>query len=165
VRPVRIGVQLQESAVYMGPIFGILGRLFSGTCIAPWPAMSTSDHDSERRRTPRVSILPRFHGQIVKINDPFVLLEIGAGGFSVMSPVPFVAGETHMFQLLVDGHATALPAVAVHCLRVNRDHVWPDFVCGFATGLDLSAAVDLLQSMLPAPMNGQLAEVTTTTGA
>ena len=128
--------------------------------------MSTFDHDpEERRRSPRVSILPRFHGQIVKINDPFVLLEIGAGGFSVMSPVPFAAGETHMFQLLVDGHATALPAVSVHCLRVNRDQAWPDFVCGFATGVDLSSAVDRLQSMLPAPMNGQSPEVAAPAGS
>jgi hypothetical protein len=121
--------------------------------------MSTYDHDSEeRRRSPRVGILPRYHGQIVKINDPFVLLEIGAGGFSVMSPVPFVPGETHMFQLLVKGQSTALPAVAVHCLRVNRDQAWPDFVCGFATGVDLSSAVDLLQSMLPEAVSGQLSE-------
>jgi hypothetical protein len=131
-----------------------------GMLLAHRAAMSTFDLDAEeRRRSPRVALMPRFHGQVVKINDPFILLDIGAGGFSVMSPVPFAAGETHVFQLVVDGRAVALPGVSVHCLRVNREKAWPDFVCGFATAVDLSSAVGMLLSMLPAPMNGKLPEI------
>jgi PilZ domain len=71
---------------------------------------------SERRRSPRVEILGRLHGQVVSLDVQVVVREISLGGLSLETPVPLPNGAEHEFRLTLGDESTVLlRGRVVHC--------------------------------------------------
>lgn len=87
---------------------------------------------AERRHAPRLEVLEQLHGQLVSVNVPLVVRELGTGGFSVESSVPFPPGARHRFRFTIAGSGEVLiDAIAAHSrsARVTRG---PDrYISGF----------------------------------
>ena len=85
---------------------------------------------SERRRSPRMEMLGRVHGQAVSLDVPLTVREISLGGMSVEAPVPFPIDAIHEFRLtLGDGSTVLLRARVVYCKPARAAH-GPSYVCG-----------------------------------
>lgn len=69
-----------------------------------------------RRRFPRIEVLGLVDGQRVPLDVPLTVRDLGEGGFSVESQVPFPPGSHHAFRLTTaaDDQLT-LTATVVHC--------------------------------------------------
>jgi hypothetical protein len=84
------------------------------------PSASPQPARASRRRDIRIQILGQLYGQVVALDLPLAVQNLGAGGFAVDSPIPFQTGTMHQFQFtLDDGRTVKLDARAVHCLRVR----------------------------------------------
>lgn len=84
----------------------------------------------ERRRSPRMEMLGRVHGQAVSLDVPLTVREISLGGMSVEAPVPFPIDAIHEFRLtLGDGSTVLLRARVVYC-RPAKGSDAPVYVCG-----------------------------------
>ncbi len=85
---------------------------------------------SERRRSPRIEILGRVHGQAVSLNVPLTVREISLGGMSFDVPVPFPIDAIHEFRLtLGDGSTVLLRGRVIYC-RPFKHSDGPMYVCG-----------------------------------
>ena len=85
---------------------------------------------SERRRSPRIEILGRVHGQAVSLDVPVTVREISLGGMSMDVPVPFPIDAIHEFRLtLGDGSTVLLRGRVVYCRPIKGGET-PLFVCG-----------------------------------
>ena len=86
----------------------------------------------ERRRAHRVEVLGQLHGHVVALKLPLVVRDIGSGGFSVETPVPFPIDSTHSFRFTTaDGHEVRVKAESVRCLRVSPADAHPAYITGF----------------------------------
>jgi hypothetical protein len=54
---------------------------------------------SERRRAPRIQNLDRFEAKLLTGEAVVRLHDLGAGGFSTTSDLPFTVGEVHRFTI------------------------------------------------------------------
>lgn len=71
----------------------------------------------DRRRSPRVEILGRLHGQVVSIETPVTVREMSLGGLSFEAEMPFPIGAVHDFRLtLGDGSFVILKGRVVRCV-------------------------------------------------
>ena len=52
----------------------------------------------ERRRGHRVEVLGQLHGHLVALRLPVTVRDIGSGGFSIETPVPFPDRAPHSFR-------------------------------------------------------------------
>jgi hypothetical protein len=104
---------------------------------------------SERRRSPRIEILGRVHGQAVSLDVPLTVREISLGGMSIEVPVAFPIDAIHEFRLtLGDGSTVLLRGRVVYC-RPFRGEAGQLFVCGLhfvddepVTGQSVSDVLD-----------------------
>ncbi len=87
----------------------------------------------ERRHAPRLEVLDQLHGHAVSVNVPLVVRELGAGGFSVESSVPFPTGSRHTFRFtLAGGGEVIVDATRIHS-RAAKATGSPDcYITGFA---------------------------------
>ena len=118
--------------------------------------MATKRQGADRRRFPRIWLIGDLHGRPVRVNEPFVLLEMSLGGFSVESCIPFPTGAEHPFEFTSVGGTTVLRGVAIHCMRVDQGKGLPTYTCGFAfkeDGANDRAAIRLLMNALQDMLN------------
>jgi len=74
----------------------------------------------ERRRTPRIQVVGRLHGRSVALGLPVRIREVGFGGFSLESALPFPKGAEHLFRFtLDDGTVVEVQATSIHTMRVT----------------------------------------------
>jgi hypothetical protein len=74
----------------------------------------------DRRATPRLEVLDQLHGYLVTIKGSLVVREIGRGGFSIESDVPFPLGARHQFRFSTPAGAQVIvDAVVVHTRPVG----------------------------------------------
>lgn len=94
---------------------------------------SASPHQAtNRRRDIRIQILGQLYGQVVALDLPLAVQNLGAGGFAVDSPIPFQTGTRHQFKFTLDGGRTVtLEAQAMHCLRVRVAGRSARYLAGF----------------------------------
>lgn len=86
----------------------------------------------ERRRSPRIEILGRLHGNIVSLDMPITVLDISLGGLSIQAAVAFPASAIHEFKLaLGDGSSTLMRGKILH----SREVLLPDGTRVFVTGV------------------------------
>lgn len=112
---------------------------------------SDSRNFRERRQSPRLDVLERLEFRLLAGSPDVQPQNLGSGGFSVSSDVPFAVGAVHRFVITPKGGAPAtnLAARVVYC------HPAPDsptrFVSGFAfvasTERDIAKIEGLLDSM------------------
>jgi hypothetical protein len=70
---------------------------------------------SDRRSTPRLEVLGRLHGQLVSLDVPISIGNVGLGGFSAESAMPFPLGARHQFRFTThQGSEVDIRAVVVH---------------------------------------------------
>ena len=85
----------------------------------------------DRRSTPRLEVLGRLHGQLVSLDIPITIANVGLGGFSAESVMPFPLGARHQFRFTTDDRVEIhLAAVVVH----RRPAYSPDGLTYFITG-------------------------------
>jgi hypothetical protein len=76
----------------------------------------------ERRRSPRVQILGRLHGQVVAFDLPVAVIDISLGGLNFQASVPFPVGAVHDFRLtLGDASHVVLRGRVVHSTLIADD--------------------------------------------
>ena len=85
----------------------------------------------ERRRTKRVDVRSRMPAQLLALNVPVTVIQIGLGGFRVRTSFVFLVGSIHEFRFpLGDGSTVDVSARVIHCLpRVTKDGT-PVYVTG-----------------------------------
>ena len=71
-------------------------------------------HD-ERRRSPRIEILGRLHGQVVALNVEVVVREMSLGGMSLEGPFAFPTGAVHEFRLTLGDRSIVVKGRVAHC--------------------------------------------------
>jgi len=76
-----------------------------------------SEYPGERRRkTPRIEVLGHLHGQLVAMDVPIIVRNLGAGGFGIESEVAFPVGATHTFRFTAaTGFRIVVSGAARHC--------------------------------------------------
>jgi hypothetical protein len=85
-----------------------------------------------RRKGPRIEVLGQLHGQLVPIEIPILLRNLGAGGFAIESSVPFAPRAVHRFRFTtVSGVAVVVTAEVRHTQTI----VVPDGSTRHRTGL------------------------------
>jgi hypothetical protein len=92
---------------------------------------------TERRASPRLEVLDQLHGYLVRLNLPLVVRELGGGGFSIESDVPFPAGARHHFRFSTPAGAQIIvEAVVVHTRPISALGRHARHVTGFAFCFD-----------------------------
>jgi len=92
---------------------------------------------TERRATPRLEVLDQLHGYLVRLEVALVVRELGGGGFSIESDVPFPPGARHQFRFSpASGAQVIVDAVVVHTRSINLPGAPPRHVTGFAFCFD-----------------------------
>jgi hypothetical protein len=87
----------------------------------------------ERRQTPRLDVLDELHGRLVAVRVPLTVRELGPGGFSIESVVPFPSGSRHQFRFTTtEDDAIIVEAVAVHSRYLAMEGGVRQYVSGFA---------------------------------
>jgi len=87
----------------------------------------------ERRATPRLEVLEQLHGQLVPLGVPFLMRELGAGGFSVESIVRFPLGARHRFRFTTaDNVEVILEATVMHSGPSGPVDDGTSYMTGFA---------------------------------
>jgi hypothetical protein len=75
---------------------------------------------TERRRSPRVELMGRVHGQLVSANLPVEVREISLGGMSIETREGFETGSVLNFVLtLGDGAGVLVSARIVYCRLID----------------------------------------------
>src|SRR5690242_11884933 len=86
----------------------------------------------DRRRSHRVEVLGQLHGHLVALRVPVKVRDIGTGGFSIETPVPFPDRAPNAFRFtMADGAEAVLTAVSVRSARIDRPNEPPSYVTGF----------------------------------
>jgi hypothetical protein len=87
----------------------------------------------DRRSTPRLAVLGRLHGHLVSLDVPITIGNLGLGGFSAESVMPFPLGARHQFRFTTDtGGEVNIQAVVVHRRPGYSADGLTFFVTGFA---------------------------------
>ena len=70
----------------------------------------------ERRQSPRVQIMENLQGRQIARDVPVSMLEVGLGGFSLETPLPFPVGGVQEFLVtLTDGTSLTIRGRVAHC--------------------------------------------------
>jgi hypothetical protein len=111
-------------------------------------------HVRERRRAPRLEVLGRIQGRLVSLPLPVELGDMGPGGFSVESALPFPQGARRLFLLTTAGGLQVLiEGAVVHCRPDEGGDA--RYVTGFKfvrsrltdTGADVTVLLDALSGV------------------
>jgi hypothetical protein len=85
----------------------------------------------DRRRSPRIQILGKLHGQLVALATPVTVIEISLGGLGLETAVEFPVGVVHEFRLtLGDDSAVLVKGRVMHCHRADAPDRSPRFIVG-----------------------------------
>ena len=80
----------------------------------------SNDISEERRKSLRVEVLGRIHGEMVLLDVPITLLDLSQGGFSMQTTSDFPIGAMHTFRFTSSNRvAIVLHARIVHTLRTS----------------------------------------------
>jgi hypothetical protein len=78
-------------------------------------------HAHERRRSPRVDLVGKLHGEFVSVDLPILVREISLGGMSIETSVQFDIDTRQSFILtLGDGAGVLVKGRIVYSRRVDR---------------------------------------------
>ena len=92
-----------------------------------------SELTNSRRRGPRIEVLGQLHGQLVAMNLPLLVRNLGAGGFGVESSIAFPAGASHKFRFTTAaGVAVVVTAQAKHCHELKMEDGTTRYRAGFS---------------------------------
>jgi hypothetical protein len=93
--------------------------------------MNVDAHFSSRRGTPRIAVDGHLYGSVVGLNIAVHVVDIGFGGVSFQSSIPFRVGVTHVLRLTTeDGLAVQLRSRVAHCRRVPTGASGAGFLVG-----------------------------------
>jgi len=96
-----------------------------------------------------VEVLGQLHGQTAALRLPITVIDIGSGGFSIETPVPFPDRTPHDFRFTTaDGEQVELEAVSVRSARLDRPNEPPVYVTGFEFVLTTDAARKSLDTLV-----------------
>ena len=110
----------------------------------------------DRRREPRVDVLMRIKGDLVRPDRPILVHDLSRSGFAVLSQMPFASGQQLDFRLTSeDGTTFTVTAQAMHsrpmpstpCAYLSGFM----FIPGRLTGLVPQALIDRLISTVADP--------------
>jgi PilZ domain-containing protein len=100
---------------------------------------AASAQPSDRRRTPRIEMLGHIFGQVLSVDTPVTVLELGLGGFSIETRCAFRVGSRHEFRFILDNGASVIVTAKVaHC----RHRTAPSGADLFVTGLQFLESSD-----------------------
>jgi hypothetical protein len=106
-------------------------------------------HEQERRRSPRVQIFGKLHGQLVALEVPITVTEISLGGLTMESPIEFPDGVVHEFALtLGDGSQVSVKGRVLHSRRIGGSSEQPRYVVGVQFIDDEAAEIDTVISSI-----------------
>jgi hypothetical protein len=90
--------------------------------LAPESGVPT-ENPADRRRSTRVEVVGRVHGQVAALDLPIVVREISLGGMSVETPRAFEVGTVNTFLLtLGDGSGVEVAGRIVYSRPSNDAH-------------------------------------------
>lgn len=79
-----------------------------------------------------MEVLGQLHGHAVALRLPIKVINIGSGGFSIETPVPFPDRSPQDFRFTApDDVEVVLTAMSVRSARLDRPHELPVYVTGF----------------------------------
>jgi hypothetical protein len=110
----------------------------------------------DRRREPRVDVMLRIKGEMVRPEAPILIHDLSRSGFAVLSQIAFGSGQPLDFRLTgEDGTTVTVSAHAIHSKPMPAS---PGlylsgfmFVPGRLTGLVPQALIDRLIATVAAP--------------
>lgn len=110
----------------------------------------------ERRREPRVDVMMRVKGVLVRPDKEILVHDLSRSGFAVLSQIPFRSGEQIDFRLTgEDGTVVTVTAQAIHSqpMPASQDLHLSGFmfVPGRLTGLVPQALIDWLIATVAEP--------------
>jgi hypothetical protein len=87
----------------------------------------------DRRRAPRLENRGRLLLQLVSDDAPVKMHDFSTGGFSLVSPTPFVPGKVHKFRIGPRGGPFALLSARVaYSRRLSRHQQGDEYLIGLA---------------------------------
>ena len=105
--------------------------------------------DQDRRRSPRVQIFGKLHGQLVAVDVPITVTEISLGGLSLETPIEFPVGIVHEFSLtLGDGSLVTVRGRVAHCRRILMQDDSQNYAVGVQFIDDEAAEIDAVISSI-----------------
>jgi hypothetical protein len=121
-----------------------------------WPERNRSAltvRTRDQRRSTRVDVLMRVHGELVELDTPIIIHDMSRTGFAAVSQMIFQPGQQLDFRLVHDGLPPVLvTAEAVHSRPAqNQAGLYMSgfkFVPGQITGLVPQARIDRLIEVL-----------------
>jgi len=110
----------------------------------------------ERRRAPRVDVMMRVKGQLVRPDTPILVHDLSRSGFAALSQMPFEQGQLLDFKLTGDdGTTVTVTAQAMHSRPMPTGQglflSGFMFVPGRLTGLVPQALIDRLIATVADP--------------
>ena len=111
------------------------------------------DSGAARRRYPRLDVDARVHTHDVTLALDVEMRDVSFGGFQLVSSVPFVPGDVHVFRVETpDGRICTLRARVMHCRSSEEEGEQFRIGCqgtgDSATAEGLTAVIDSLTSEL-----------------
>ena len=126
-----------------------------------WPSDTTSPlvvrpTGQDRRREPRVDVMMRVKGELVRPDKPILIHDLSRSGFAVLSQIAFASGQILDFRLSSeDGTTVTVSAQAIHSKPMPASQglflSGFMFVPGRLTGLVPQALIDRLISTVAEP--------------
>jgi len=81
-----------------------------------------SERAQSRRRGPRIEVLGQLHGQLVPMELPMLVRNLGAGGFGIESSIAFPIGSVEKFRFTtVGGVGVVVDAEVKYCQPIRTD--------------------------------------------
>ena len=100
--------------------------------------------------------MDELHGRLVAMRVPISVRELGPGGFSIESPVPFPPGSRHQFRFITSQDEVILvEAAAVHTRPAAPAGEASRYISGFAfchLEPETADGVDRLLEALTSPL-------------
>ena len=88
---------------------------------------------AERRRTPRLTLEPPLHGEVLGTNATIEIADISARGLGVQSKTPFWPDSQHVLRVTAGTDANVdLLCRVIHCRRAVTDGGAPCYAVGWA---------------------------------
>jgi hypothetical protein len=99
-----------------------------------------------------VDLVAEIHGQQTTLDIAITVRDVGWGGFSVESAMPFPVGCRHSFQFWSsDGRTTMASAECWHCTPANPQNGRPMYVSGFSFVPQRNSQLQTILSTFAAP--------------
>lgn len=111
--------------------------------------VAVTEKPFSRRAHPRVEVLGQLRGQPVTFRTPLLVRDLGEGGFSVESPLPFRVGSQHLFRFTSDrGMVVFVSGRTIHNRLVPVLGQPGTYVAGFQFVFDGPAAERAVEALL-----------------